>query len=236
MRLICPNCGAQYEVPDDVIPASGRDVQCSNCGDTWFQKHPSQDRDLAEDLEQPLDEAHWQDEGDTPAAEASSERGEERTAAAETEQAEGAYASELEPAHSAPAEHETHEHETHEDEAPNDWQAEPEHPAEPEPPAESDWGEFGGDDEVEGEGDAGETAPTAAPPPPQRELAPEVRDVLREEAEAEMHARAEESAGLETQPDLGLDEAPLDEAGRREREAKLRMARMRGLPDEEAAM
>lgn len=37
MRLICPNCGAQYEVPDEVIPAAGRDVQCSNCGHTWLQ-------------------------------------------------------------------------------------------------------------------------------------------------------------------------------------------------------
>lgn len=36
MRLTCPNCGAQYEVPDDVIPPGGRDVQCSNCGDTWL--------------------------------------------------------------------------------------------------------------------------------------------------------------------------------------------------------
>ncbi|TDE39645.1 zinc-ribbon domain-containing protein [Antarcticimicrobium sediminis] len=40
MRLTCPNCGAQYEVPDEVIPYEGRDVQCSNCGDTWFQAHP----------------------------------------------------------------------------------------------------------------------------------------------------------------------------------------------------
>lgn len=40
MRLTCPNCGAQYEVPDQVIPLDGRDVQCSNCGDTWFQDHP----------------------------------------------------------------------------------------------------------------------------------------------------------------------------------------------------
>ncbi|MEQ6250090.1 zinc-ribbon domain-containing protein [Sulfitobacter sp. HNIBRBA3233] len=40
MRLICPNCDAQYEVPDDVMPATGRDVQCSNCGQTWFQHHP----------------------------------------------------------------------------------------------------------------------------------------------------------------------------------------------------
>ncbi|MGX9356558.1 zinc-ribbon domain-containing protein [Roseobacteraceae bacterium S113] len=36
MRLICPNCDAQYEVPDDVIPPGGRDVQCSNCQTTWF--------------------------------------------------------------------------------------------------------------------------------------------------------------------------------------------------------
>lgn len=40
MRLTCPNCDAQYEVPDEVIPTSGRDVQCSNCGQTWFQHHP----------------------------------------------------------------------------------------------------------------------------------------------------------------------------------------------------
>lgn len=37
MRLICPNCDAQYEVADDVIPTSGRDVQCSNCGHVWFE-------------------------------------------------------------------------------------------------------------------------------------------------------------------------------------------------------
>ena len=37
MRLICPKCGAQYEVPRDAIPQEGRDVQCSGCGHTWFQ-------------------------------------------------------------------------------------------------------------------------------------------------------------------------------------------------------
>ncbi|MEO0904736.1 MAG: zinc-ribbon domain-containing protein, partial [Pseudomonadota bacterium] len=37
MRLICPNCGAQYEVADDAIPPGGRDVQCSNCHLSWFQ-------------------------------------------------------------------------------------------------------------------------------------------------------------------------------------------------------
>ncbi|MEM8537008.1 MAG: zinc-ribbon domain-containing protein [Pseudomonadota bacterium] len=37
MRLICPNCGAQYEVSDDAIPPGGREVQCSSCAQTWFQ-------------------------------------------------------------------------------------------------------------------------------------------------------------------------------------------------------
>ena len=49
MRLICPNCDAQYEVVDDVIPAEGRDVQCSNCGQTWFQHHPDHAPEVEED-------------------------------------------------------------------------------------------------------------------------------------------------------------------------------------------
>ncbi len=40
MRLLCPKCYEEYEVTDDVIPGEGRDVQCSNCGQTWFQHHP----------------------------------------------------------------------------------------------------------------------------------------------------------------------------------------------------
>lgn len=67
MRLICPNCGAQYEVPDEVIPESGRDVQCSNCGDTWFQAHPDHphagDTPAAADTDlQPEDEQDWVEE------------------------------------------------------------------------------------------------------------------------------------------------------------------------------
>ena len=38
MRIICPNCNAQYEIADDLVPAEGREVQCSNCGSTWFQE------------------------------------------------------------------------------------------------------------------------------------------------------------------------------------------------------
>lgn len=41
MRLVCPNCDAEYEVDASVIPDTGRDVQCSNCGHTWFQMSPA---------------------------------------------------------------------------------------------------------------------------------------------------------------------------------------------------
>lgn len=40
MRLVCPNCDAEYEVDDAAVPREGRDVQCSNCGHAWFQVHP----------------------------------------------------------------------------------------------------------------------------------------------------------------------------------------------------
>lgn len=40
MRLICPNCDAEYEVDAALIPEAGRDVQCSNCGHAWFQASP----------------------------------------------------------------------------------------------------------------------------------------------------------------------------------------------------
>jgi predicted Zn finger-like uncharacterized protein len=38
MRLTCPNCGAQYEVPPEAIPPTGREVQCSNCQQLWFER------------------------------------------------------------------------------------------------------------------------------------------------------------------------------------------------------
>jgi len=40
MRLVCPSCEAKYEVPEDAIPDTGRDVQCANCGHSWFQMRP----------------------------------------------------------------------------------------------------------------------------------------------------------------------------------------------------
>ncbi|AXI47783.1 hypothetical protein C1J03_18280 [Sulfitobacter sp. SK012] len=142
MRLTCPNCDAQYEVPDEVIPTTGRDVQCSNCGQTWYQHHadhaPSDEDDEAEDISAPAP-----DEEVSP-------------------------------------------------------------PPEPTPPAAE---------------------------PERKRLDPAVADILRQEAEAEREARTNtrDTATLETQPELGIDDsAPEDDAERRARESRTRMARMRG--------
>ncbi|MEO8240786.1 MAG: zinc-ribbon domain-containing protein [bacterium] len=55
MRLVCPNCDAEYEVDDTAIPKGGRDVQCSNCGHAWFQNHPEveAEQEAEEDLYEP---------------------------------------------------------------------------------------------------------------------------------------------------------------------------------------
>lgn len=57
MRLICPSCGAQYEVDESVIPDGGRDVQCSNCGHAWFQLSAKQLKAEAEKAARKADAA-----------------------------------------------------------------------------------------------------------------------------------------------------------------------------------
>ncbi len=164
MRLICPNCGAQYEVPVDVIPTGGRDVQCSNCGHTWFQAHPDDDTDLAEELNQPVPDSDWEPEQDS---------------------------------------------------APETPTVPPrQHPDDAAPVAVAS---------------APDTLPDASSQPVrQRKLDPDVADVLREEREHEARIRAEEAGALESQPDLGLTAPDEDEQARRARQARDRMARMRG--------
>ncbi len=51
MRLVCPNCDARYEVPDDAIPEAGRDVQCANCGHAWYQMSAGALTNMAEPAE-----------------------------------------------------------------------------------------------------------------------------------------------------------------------------------------
>ena len=60
MRLTCPNCEAQYEVPEDAISEEGREVECTNCDHVWLQKP------LAESAE--VDDPITQDDvAETPA-------------------------------------------------------------------------------------------------------------------------------------------------------------------------
>ena len=51
MRLTCPNCDAIYEVDAGMIPEDGRDVQCSNCGNAWFQLPNEHDAERAAEAE-----------------------------------------------------------------------------------------------------------------------------------------------------------------------------------------
>ncbi|MGR3760459.1 zinc-ribbon domain-containing protein [Roseobacteraceae bacterium NS-SX3] len=176
MRLTCPNCAAQYEVPDDVIPDDGRDVQCSNCGQTWFQPAAG-----------------------SAAADAEGEPAPEQ-------------APQPEPAPAAPEE-----------------TAPPAVP--PQPPQEAPAAAAPGAEP--GLADLDELEELEDLPPPQearakRNLDPDLSEILREEAEREASLRAAESNGLETQPELGLAPGAEDEAARRARQARDRMARMRG--------
>ncbi len=80
MRLVCPNCDAEYEVDDAAIPRSGRDVQCSNCGHGWFQVHPEVKAEVEEEAAlfgapadaEPEPEPAWEPE-DVLAAEAAAD-------------------------------------------------------------------------------------------------------------------------------------------------------------------
>lgn len=169
MRLICPNCGAQYDVPKEVIPQGGRDVQCSNCGHTWYQSHPDQDAALAEDLGRAVPDPEWAPEDEAPVPPS-------RPAPRAAVQAPPATAPSPRPA--------------------------------PVPPA---------------------VQPEAAAPqatPETRSIDPEMAELFREEREYEARLRAADS--IETQPDLGLTAPDEDEQARRSRQARERMARLRG--------
>ncbi|WP_299984476.1 zinc-ribbon domain-containing protein [uncultured Ruegeria sp.] len=66
MRLTCPNCSAQYEVPDEVIPEDGREVQCSNCEKTWFQAKHADASPTDAEPDAPAEEAAVEPEEDAP--------------------------------------------------------------------------------------------------------------------------------------------------------------------------
>jgi predicted Zn finger-like uncharacterized protein len=197
MRITCPNCGAQYEVDDNLIPEAGRDVQCSNCGKGWFQaKSQLADSDYADEPDIAVEQEALQADasvGDALPAESDAP-------ASVWDEAIDEVAAAPEAPEEVRADHDdaTHvdgsafeEPSVHADEIPTDGDtaAASLHDETP---------------EHEDEADEASPAPVMTPRSPEDS----VLAVLREEAEREIAARRAEASGLETQPDLGLDEAP----------------------------
>ncbi|MBT8154872.1 zinc-ribbon domain-containing protein [Epibacterium ulvae] len=207
MRLTCPNCGAQYEVPDDVIPDEGRDVQCSDCGTTWFQAG-------AAGVEATITE---------PVVEVASDATE-----VEEQAPEGDDAFDAPDADDNPQE----DYST----APDEVAEEKVEETFEEVAAEKDAEDFApeeepADDLAEEDEDLEDDEPEPAPQPErarQRGLDTSVADILREEAKREAALRAAEATGLETQPDLGLESPSPDDTEQRAQQTRERMARLRG--------
>ena len=213
MRLTCPNCGAQYEVPDEVIPSEGRDVQCSNCGNTWFFAHP----DFPDGPPEAEAQIAAPEPEETPEDELEDIEDIRIRAALETARA--GNAAEAEAAHEfAASGWDAAKPEPEAEPAPES-SPEPEPEPEPEPQPEPQ-------PEIE-------TPAAERPEVPRQELDASVSEILRQEAERETQLRAAEGGGLESQPELGLEAPPAD-SDRRAREARERMARLRG--EEEAGV
>ncbi|MEM0949924.1 MAG: zinc-ribbon domain-containing protein [Pseudomonadota bacterium] len=236
MRLICPNCDAQYEIDAAMIPASGRDVQCSNCGKTWFQgpeetiairapeteaEEQAPETRLGPDPER--DEDGSQDRsgdglGDEAAAFFSGSVAEQsEDADPEHVEAEPAKVDEEEDSAVLPG----RESEAVETEAAASVDATDESIDRDEGDRDS-----GGDDGDDAD-DNGDPAPERERPP----IDPSVLGILRAEAEREIAARrAEEAAGIETQGDLGLDGSEPEPVARSD--TRIRTARLRGLDED----
>lgn len=231
MRLVCPNCGAQYEVDDRVIPDSGRDVQCSSCGHAWYQMPAGADAGEGPEPAEP-EEAIGADE-DAAGFEAEPEPGVEPEAGT-VEQAGApespAEAAAPEPQAEQPAREPAPEPTAPVGEAPQLPGAEAEAEAD-----ESAAGQEAGEDEADEEGEAegeGATAGGAGPGLPRRELDQNLRAILQEEAAREMAARGagsepeqsstptdlgdtetEAQAGTTPEPAKGLDDEGLADIG-----------------------
>jgi len=198
MRLVCPNCEAKYEVPEDAIPETGRDVQCANCGHAWYQM-----RQRAASAETAAPVAATPAAAPVPVVEtpapaepvatvppvvdapAAPVAGAIDAAFAETAPADGAAA---DPVVAAPA---------------------PVADPAPEPVAAPAAEEVASADPVTESAAADAPQPEDPAPTPAQPAAYAVDEsvlaILREEAQRESQARRAESRPLETQPDLGVD-------------------------------
>jgi len=213
MRLVCPNCDAKYEVPEDAIPDAGRDVQCANCSHAWFEVRArtasaavitNQPEPAAEPVASPavaeppvvIETAAEAENLTEPAVSNGKSRaaGKGAVSAAETPPPE------VEPPEAAPMAAIS---------GPEGNAATPEPvTAEPAPQSVSAEGEPG--QGLQAWPEMAEEAEDAdlAPPIAARATDEGVLTILREEAEREAKARRADGQPNEDQPDLGVDAAP----------------------------
>jgi predicted Zn finger-like uncharacterized protein len=205
MRLVCPNCEAKYEVPDDAIPDTGRDVQCANCGHAWFQMRPRPAGAAATEPVAVESDPAPAAEPEAPVAEAAAERASEPA----LEAADGVAPADppemtatVDRDAETPAAAETAAVRRDAADATGDA---PEPAPDAETPAAAATGaalRAAADDPEEDP----EPAPDAAAAPAYA-VDDSVLAILREEAEREANARRAEAMALESQTDLGLDSA-----------------------------
>ena len=247
MRLICPNCDAQYEVDAALIPAGGRDVQCSNCGNTWFQEAEKAVVLTAEPamVTVAAAEAPQEHSGDGLGAEAAAFFSREASAVAEAHEEEVSAEETFVQANGPDL---VSEEAPQFEAAPEPVEAEPlvEVPDEeveptqdlldeteleasvPESEAEATEPEEAAEPQTDDEDEAEEDGP----PPrdlPRPELDAAVLGILKAEAEREIAARRAEAEAMESQPELGLSEPDVanDPIGARTR-------RLRGVDETES--
>ena len=205
IRLICPNCGATYEIDARAIPHDGRDVQCSNCAHVWFEA-PS---DTAED-ELPYSAPSTFDAADPDLDYRDPDPARPEPAGMDARDADPMDADDA-----------------FDDDDLDDFDEPDDAPDEPTEPRPS-YAEMAFATPAEA---AATTRPSESPGAlPRRPLDSSIADILREEAareEAVRQAEAGQSAPLETQTDLPLDPAPAPTPA--DRELPDRLATLRGL-------
>ncbi|MEM6384831.1 MAG: zinc-ribbon domain-containing protein [Pseudomonadota bacterium] len=223
MRLVCPNCSAQYEIDASMIPEEGRDVQCSNCGHTWFElpgPTVSEDTSAVSSTASIMDEDEEDDYDMPPPYDLDEDDSFEDDTAENTE---------TDRRESIPDFITREDFEDDSDQSINDWDDDPvesdraedapevdapvstptaEEEGEqsdifdpPDQPAEDDNGDDGDDDEG-----ALDPIPAVAAATARRPADAAALDILREEAERELsQRRAPPSEPIETQTEMGLD-------------------------------
>ncbi len=212
MRLVCPNCDAKYEVPEDAIPDAGRDVQCANCSHAWFQmrgraassavvtKQPDPEPVASPAVAEPPVAVET-----VAAAEIPPERPVAAGKAKAAAKAVAAPAEVLSPEVELVAAVPEPEGNAPEPESVPEPESAPE-PVTPEPQsasAEADPGHgLAAWPEMDEEADPSQAIAARA-------VDEGVLTILREEAEREAKARRADGQPLEDQPDLGVDAAPL---------------------------